>query len=324
MTSELTAYVHVGFPKTATSALQQSIFTCHPQILYLGQPFNSDELRKLFEVDILLKDEIEYDAAVCRDQIETYISKHKNDQHRALLLSRESMCYTMLGGHDRCEIARRIKGLFGEVKILIVIRNQFDFISSMYSEEVSGGLYISFKRYLKNWWNLYDISFFPQLKYYELIKRYQELFGDKNVKILCFEDFVADQKTYLEKIYQFMGVDTLGARVPKKNVSLSRAALFCNRLANRLITYDVGRPFYMEPTRGLGERPNKSLKNFRYIYKVGLNMALTNFDRLLGLKSYKSLYPEQWKAKLHNLYAPSNQKLQKLCGFDLQKYRYPL
>lgn len=43
--------------------------------------------------------------------------------------------------------------------------------------------------------------------YYESVKRYLDTFGDKQVKILIFEEFIEDEKKTLEDILKFLGIN---------------------------------------------------------------------------------------------------------------------
>jgi len=48
--------------------------------------------------------------------------------------------------------------------------------------------------------------------YYESVKRYLEIFGQENVKIIIFEDFVKDTEKIVKGIIQFLGIN---ANIPK-------------------------------------------------------------------------------------------------------------
>ena len=44
--------------------------------------------------------------------------------------------------------------------------------------------------------------------YFDFVKEYIDIFGEDNVKILFFEDFVKNQKLYLKEVIEFLGLDT--------------------------------------------------------------------------------------------------------------------
>jgi hypothetical protein len=43
--------------------------------------------------------------------------------------------------------------------------------------------------------------------YYTYVKKYLELFGEKNVHIILFENLIKNQTLELQKLYNFLGID---------------------------------------------------------------------------------------------------------------------
>ena len=48
--------------------------------------------------------------------------------------------------------------------------------------------------------------------YFEMVKRYTDLFGNEKVKVLFFEAFVKEQKRHVEEVMDFIGLDPATAR----------------------------------------------------------------------------------------------------------------
>lgn len=48
--------------------------------------------------------------------------------------------------------------------------------------------------------------------YFDLVKTYMEMFGEENVKIIFFEDFVKNQEHYVKSVMDFIGLDADSAK----------------------------------------------------------------------------------------------------------------
>jgi len=101
-----------------------------------------------------------------------------------------------------------------DAKIIILLREPVARAYSNYQHLVRDGReYASFEdaldaetdRLEQGWewfWGLKRNSF-----YYNLVKRYMDTFGRENVKIIFFEDFVANQQHCVKDVMQFIGLD---------------------------------------------------------------------------------------------------------------------
>ena len=172
-------------------------------------------------------------------------------------------------------------------------------------------------------WDNYYHSFYPQIKYYELIKTYADIFGKTNIKVFCYEELIESVDAFLESLSRFLGVEPLKLSLSRENKGLSRQALFVKRILNRLITYDFGRPSYMPGLRKAGY-PENLKGNFRLLYKVCTNKLARKIDSICGFKNYQPVFPEEWKQRITKLYAESNTRLSEEFDLPLKKYSYPI
>lgn len=314
--------LHIGFPKTGTTTLQLGFFAKHKEILYLGGPFN-DALRKIVEVDILGKDQIEFDVDSVKKVLEEEISKRsKNENDKPVVFSRESISITIDNRTDRVVLAERLFNIFGSAKIIIVIRNQFSFLSSKYIETVKGGMYISFSDFLETSWSDFHRSLFPQLKYYEFIDVYNNIFGEENVLVLCYEDLKNAPDKFMTDLSKFIGISNNAPVLPIENRGLSKQTLFLRRIMNRIVTYDMGQPRFMPNMRPPGGSPSR--KNFRYLYKVGTLRLLSLIDSICQFKNFQLPFSEKWVNRIKGLYSESNKKLYEKYKLPLKEYSYPM
>jgi hypothetical protein len=111
------------------------------------------------------------------------------------------------------EVADSIKSFSSNAKIIIMLRNPAEKSYSQYSHLLRSGREVcSFsdgllaeKERLENGWN--DMWYYTEgSKYYEKVKKYFEVFGANNVKVIIFEDFIKNTDASVKDICRFIGV----------------------------------------------------------------------------------------------------------------------
>lgn len=135
----------------------------------------------------------------------------------------------------------RIRDLYPDVKLIAILRNPIDRALSQYKNAIKAGEIteaISFETYVQQ-----EKSVVLQGKYFEQLQRYNKLFPKEQLLVLIYEDIKKDPKAFMQKIYQFIGIDDTFeasmlysqvniARIPK-NVSVGR---LMHRIAEKLRT----------------------------------------------------------------------------------------
>jgi hypothetical protein len=104
---------------------------------------------------------------------------------------------------------QNIKAYLPDVKLFAILRDPVDRMFSHYLHNVRSGHEdeIGFLNALSRdeksrFWN-----YIPQSRYYAALERYFRLFPRSQLKILFFEDLVADPKQVMFQLYSFIGVD---------------------------------------------------------------------------------------------------------------------
>ncbi|MEM7801850.1 MAG: sulfotransferase domain-containing protein [Chloroflexota bacterium] len=193
--------IHIGYHKSASTFLQQTVFPAlpinnfffaGPKQLYLNL-INSDEFNgKKFKN--VLESELK----------ETF----KESETRTTILSHEQ-----LSGHphgystvEPKRIAQRLHEMFPKSRILIVIRNQMGYLTSIYTYRVAikGYESRSFSRFLEEEGAK---GLFTHLEYDNLIQFYKELFGDEQVLVLPMEGLVKEAPDVWGALFHFFGID---------------------------------------------------------------------------------------------------------------------
>ena len=218
-------FVHVGYPKTATTTFQKHVFPNHPEIEYLGKfipSYRYKDERLYPAIDRLMTvDESRYEGVVslrelidaCREQCSKQV----------MLISSESFVHVT--AVDLGLVAQRVNAAFSPCKIIITIREQLDIIRSFYdrhgrfaqylflakSEAERLRLPLSIDEWLKYASHAYYKNFLATLHYHEIIQNYIRLFGRDNVGVFLFEEFTQDRVSYLKRLCAYLGVDHVTA-----------------------------------------------------------------------------------------------------------------
>lgn len=328
-----TRYVHIGYPKTGTTSLQDGFFPRHRELFHLGVPFIAEDIQDAIQIDILRKDSLTYCPRKVEKTFGPYLEKAEQDPRcRAVGISYEDLSFFADGGTvDRGLVAERLRLLLGEAKVIIVVRNQFDFIRSLYSESLRGGCYFSFQQYLEaHYWGFYSYLF-NQIFYHRMVQCYQKLFGEEQVKVILFEELWRHPQEVLDGLCDFLGVAPTPVQLPRSNSSLSWLSLTALRVANRVFKNNYGRAYFMPITPGsqapgmqreLGFTPRGLEK--RDSWRRLLRQQASRLDRKLSLKPVKLKFSEEWRRRITDLYAEDNQRLMEATGLGLRRYQYPL
>ena len=194
----------VGMPRSGTTSLY-SYLKQHPEVYLsiLKEPhfFSPD----LTYVPVFTNEEKEYRSlfsGVCKEKI----------------IGEASVWYL-----TSKVSAEKIKTYSANAKIIIMLRNPADMLFSLYNLYLRTGNEdcLSFedawnKSHLrKNGTSLPDNVYFPEGLvyndigfYYDKIKRYQKIFGKKNIKIVVFEKFINDTNNEMNAIMNFLEINS--------------------------------------------------------------------------------------------------------------------
>ena len=74
---------------------------------------------------------------------------------------------------------------------------------------------------------------------------------------MCFEELIEDEDLFLSKICEFIEVKNINIKLPKRNPGLGKLSILIQRLLNRIVTYDLGRPHFLPGSvyQGKGDTP---------------------------------------------------------------------
>ena len=299
--------VHVGFPKSGSTLLQRFVFPVVKDVNFI-QP---DENKELFEALTL----IEYPGGeTCRLDVLSAASKHFQSSKNSTLISSEHfvMQGNWLTTHkskptirlDTTQILSHIQKLGQQVRILLVIRKQQDWLESWYQERI--------KRYETR--RFQDVvgaqEFFPIMELLRFDRTFLDLaqrFGKENVFIIPFELL----KTDPQKLFHALG-EAIGKPVPDLQLPVIRGrvrprVLIARRSSNKLLVAVAGM------TGGRTVIDEALFRMFKKIYAYDFLLGRGNS----GKYNFGPLPDEKIK-----LYAQSNRSLEAITGLDLKGLGY--
>lgn len=212
--------IHIGYPKTATTTIQDSWFhqlNDKGIIKYFGK-VNRQDLKEKNQYFLLYDEVIQGDKDI-QDMLTLSENKLNVISHESLTIPKvrnqwEEPTKKVLNEQNEIDpflFPRLIKGIFDEVadniEILVTIRNQQDILNSFFAhyynhitknnQDIS-----SWDDYLTRVINMESTVF----DYNQLITEYQKSFQN-DIKILLFEEFVEDKKAFINELSGFMGLE---------------------------------------------------------------------------------------------------------------------
>lgn len=195
--------LHVGYHKTATTWLQNAVFTRangFPPLL---------SHREIFD-HIVTPHGLTFDTAGVRALLD---SRRGQDTEGAVdVMSLEALSGNpFYGGRESDAYAARLADVASGARILITIRAQDRIIASVYMQYVLRGGTASPRRFFDGAQVGGYYGFDPaHFEYHRLVGLYQRLFGSENVLVLPQEMIAADQAEAVRLLASFSGNSVIG------------------------------------------------------------------------------------------------------------------
>lgn len=306
----MSTLIHIGFPKSGSTFLQKNIFETLKNIDYLTSVDN-------VVMDILYLNSFEFK----KKYLENSINPNTNLNKKNTVVS----CEALTWDGDQFIICDRLRQIFNnEVTIMLILRNQLDFIESFYMHNLKDGIYVSFNTFLNQQFINHQTSILPKLNYYNLLKYYKNTFGSNNVKVILFEEmFQNKQNTNIE--YEFFKKKfsinlklVEGFKKVNKSIPSQLAPLKC--LSNYLFRYDKGLGKYDIGTVGINEkRPKRSIQ---YINGQLSNRFFKNKFFSTFFKKKPLNISNENKNMILKYFSNSNKKLENEYNLNLKTNNY--
>ncbi|MFW5886402.1 MAG: sulfotransferase domain-containing protein [Bacteroidota bacterium] len=232
-------FIHVGDYKTGTTWLQKYAFDTHPEIDYLGDPFrykvDGEFNRYMYELGDTR--DVDFQPEILKAKISEKLC-HIYKPNKITGISREALSASnYLTGEHAKRNAERIKAIFGDVKIIFIIREQFSMLASLYSQYIKMGGTLCIADFV---FDAYECrGLLERLKYHKTLDMYADIFGKNNVYFDLFERFRLNKNNFLKDIYSFIGCKNTAFLPPegskKVNSSLTEGGVLFARFCNHFI-----------------------------------------------------------------------------------------
>jgi len=339
----ITKFIHIGYPKTLSSVLQQSFFPKHKAIYYLGVgstdsiDYIDDDISYIADNLLLYANERFY--ATCAksalEHIDLHLKRAEELGFTAFGVSSEwfslNLTPDMIDVNTRAE---RLRELFGEdTKVITFIRNQKGMIKSLYGQLVREGLPLTYSEFIDYIYNFRERNFCTDLYYDLTYQIYSNLFGKENVHFLPIENYRDENKQLLvregkvniiDDVCDILGVEyNSEINLDFVNASMSESELCYKLSLNKEFRHDFGNLMF--------EHANKH-RNRVFLER---NNLIDNGDPFSDVKKKRKLLEKAKKLselmpksmdysasssvleELDNLFESSNRKLRKISGLNL-------
>lgn len=234
----MTLYLHIGMSKTGTTALQNRFFHAHPALVNVGKPDFSQH-PALYDINQAIKKAGALDMALLR-------SKAAAALDAAAQTGKPIMWSDEVLSNRSDTIARnaeRLGELFPGARILITVREQVDWLQSLYHVfcEKTFARTNSAPMSVDGWLDQNDAlaragqnNCLDRLRYDRLVAAYDEIFGCAQVKLMFYERLATAPAPFFAELSEFLGVAPIelcrdgasgqDAR-PRRRLSARRATL---------------------------------------------------------------------------------------------------
>ncbi len=302
--------VHIGLPKCASTSLQRFFANTSGNYCYLGKferdgqnlAYKEFAVEKLVRQQIPFALEMDFNYAGAAGILQRY-AERLGAEDRALLLSEELLsgfgfaAYHRQRFVDPALILARLKQLFPRVAVLLVVREQFSWLRSYYSELVMQGLNLSFSAFVQR--QATDSGGLLSVLRYGTFWRWLQANVDK-AWLVPFESLIARDE-YALTVMEGFGTP-YDRTLPRERVSPALQDIAARLLQN------VERP------TSLGERqPAADVRNTRN-WLSGADLV-RNPDRLFELDGAVT-------QAMASAFAAENRLLGDAIGVNLGRYNY--
>ena len=344
-------FIHIGYPKCLSTTLQRCYFSKHPEINYLGIGINNNidyvdsDISNLIEVYIRYSNFKVFEKKIdfFKKKIKKIINQSSAKGKKAVGVSAEILSIGFAAkDNDNFEKAKRLSYFFDKnTKIIILIRNQLDFLKSIYKESIRVGYDRTYEEFINFNFKFNCSSLISDIKYDDIYETYCKFFKKKNILIIPYESVNSFQTKIIHGkkendattnlINRHLRIKNFSPHLKNLNKRLNDKILFHKRALNKSFKHELGNGqfdiieshriidyFKTEGFEHLKTDPYKDVKIKRSLIDKASNLSKLSKKKI----NYK--IDKKIEKKLIEYFKKSNRKFQKLSGVRLNKYGYLL
>ncbi len=307
-------------PKSASSTIQLGFLAKIPDINYASHEFIEDSPMHQAVLEIARSTNFAYQADKMKEIFAARDTKLPTVISSELFLW-NGIAPDVFSYQDKEVVADRLYELFPDAQILLIIRNPFDILKSLYAQLYSAVDFsltnFSFKKWVdinieQDKLNLN--SFFSLLRYDEILEVYSSRF--KQVKVLMFEEIKHDFEAFISNdLCPYVGLDAQYGKQYFENKVFNqrhyKSEMFLIRMMNgsaRLFRKFLGNP--------------QRLISLEKRQKFGLflrhKFSFTKFGKI------ETNFTAEQKQILTEKLSAGNRKIEEMYKVNLAQYNYPV
>ncbi len=299
--------IHVGYPKAASTWLQQTLFSDEKAGFYAPWGFPSGDAIEQF----VLTNSFRFNPKSARQFFAPGLQEAA-EKDLIPVLSQESLIGNQVRGcYWTKDVADRIYETFPEARILILIREQKAAIASSYRQYIRKGETGTLAHFLgtdkPRQPGIGSICTIDRLEYDLPIAYYQKLFGNNNVLVLPMELLKTNSKLLIQTILEFVGLTGNGNyQTSAQNVGFKAGTLAIRRHLNVICGQSA------------------EVYGSRVLWRTGEKLSEA-IDRYFP-KNWQDRAEQKLKQSIAeivgNAFHESNQKTSQLIDIDLSEFSY--
>jgi hypothetical protein len=210
---------------------------------------------------------------------------------------------------DQYELAGLLRSCFGDAKVIVVLRSQAELLESFYIQFSRGHIpvrEVDVNKWFRAQRQKGEESFLNCFNFDRLLDCYSELFGQKNVMPLTYEEFKQSPQDFVQRIASFMEIDS---ELAWHNVK------FQNHENRRVSSASWQLMLFSEKHKRL-------ISAIRRLVPRHVTKSVLNFTNRLSSPVRQRLHSES-KEMLAEIYGTGNRKVEEEWQLPLERYGYP-
>ena len=214
--------IHIGLPKSGSSFLQEIFKNQLKEFIFLGKNYNDENIKKIIKYCI---DDTIYDTINSKKFFLNF------DPNKKYLISDEKFLNKTVTDLGTC--LTKLEKIF-KPKILIILRNQVDFLYSALRN--NNFTYYGSKFSINaNFEDIINISlddtkpkhhFFRFLNFNSFIEHLYKIFSKENVKILFYEDLLYNNEFFFNELNNFLREKLVNKKLEVNKTSFFKKILY--------------------------------------------------------------------------------------------------
>lgn len=296
-------WIHMGYPKCFSTSLQKAFFEKHPEIEYGGigvgdhLSYSNKGLEFVFQSLLQHANKSFFDRNF--EEAKSIVDDFVNKADQTIVFSLETLVFPF-STLDFETIIERIHLLFEnyDIHVLLVIREQLEFLKSLYGEFIRMGYPETFSNFIQWVWGFRDRNFYELLNYPQVYNLLKGKFGDNNIHLQFFETWKIDPGIEINnRVSELLEITNKSLPIWNDNPSLNKSEqaniLHVNQQFRRGMGEHVLYPYLNHLNRIALERLESGYTNEEVFENILTKRLALNKIKRLPQQAFEDFYKLQ-------------------------------